>query len=140
MHNLSVSNAILQIVTRKKRVSSNEIRPVYIGSYTLIDWVYHQETLYFILLQHICQNQQPPYRVFSKSSSKLLISMMLKSKAWNLHLPADDGIKALHKKTGLFQKSGFKSKLPKKPGNTPLSGTYLSFLDIKTTVSTWISC
>ena len=43
-----------------------------------------------------------------------------------------------YKKTGLFQKSGFKSKLPKKPGNTPLSGTYLSFLDIKTTVSTWL--
>jgi hypothetical protein len=29
-----------------------------------------------------------------------------------------------------------KSKIPKKPGNTPLSGLYLSFLDIKTTVST----
>ena len=42
-----------------------------------------------------------------------------------------------YKKTELFQKSGFKSKPPKKPGNTPLSGTYLSFLDIKTTVSTW---
>lgn len=41
-----------------------------------------------------------------------------------------------YKKTGLFQKSGFKSKPPKKPGNTPLSGLYLSFLDIKTTVST----
>ena len=43
-----------------------------------------------------------------------------------------------YKKTELFQKSGFKSKLPKKPGNTPLSGTYLSFLDIKTTVSTCV--
>ena len=42
-----------------------------------------------------------------------------------------------YKKTGLFQKSGFKSKLPKKPGNMLLSGTYLSFLDIKATVSTW---
>jgi hypothetical protein len=41
-----------------------------------------------------------------------------------------------YKKTELFQKSGFKSKPPKKPGNTPLSGTYLSFLDINTTVST----
>ena len=41
-----------------------------------------------------------------------------------------------HKITELFQKSGSKSKPPKKPGNTPLSGTYLSFLDIKTTVST----
>ena len=40
-----------------------------------------------------------------------------------------------YKKTELFQKSGFKSKPPKKPGNTPLSGTYLSFLDINTTVS-----
>ena len=28
-----------------------------------------------------------------------------------------------YKKTKLFQKSGFKSQLPKKPGNTPLSGT-----------------
>ena len=28
-----------------------------------------------------------------------------------------------YKKTELFQKSGFKSKPPKKPGNTPLSGT-----------------
>ena len=41
-----------------------------------------------------------------------------------------------YKKTELFRQSGFKSKLPKKPGNTPLSGTYLPFLDIKTTVST----
>ena len=41
-----------------------------------------------------------------------------------------------YKKTELFQKSGFKSKPPKKPGNTPFSGTYLSFLDIKTTAST----
>ena len=44
-----------------------------------------------------------------------------------------------YKKTELFQKSGFKSKPPKKPGNTPLSGTYLSFLDIKTTVSFCVS-
>ena len=44
-----------------------------------------------------------------------------------------------YKKTRLFQKSGFRSKPPKKPGNTPLSGTYLSFLDIKTTVSTIVS-
>ena len=43
-----------------------------------------------------------------------------------------------YKKTRLFQKSGFRSKPPKKPGNTPLSGTYLSFLDINTTVSTWL--
>ncbi|WP_418478764.1 hypothetical protein, partial [Dysosmobacter sp.] len=43
-----------------------------------------------------------------------------------------------YKKTELFQKSGFKSKPPKKPGNTPLSGLYLSFLDINTTVSTCV--
>lgn len=43
-----------------------------------------------------------------------------------------------YKKIEPFQKSGFKSKPPKKPGNTPLSGTYLSFLDIKTTVSTCV--
>ena len=42
-----------------------------------------------------------------------------------------------YKKTGPFQMSGLTSQLPKKPGNTPLSGTYLSFLDINTTVSTW---
>ena len=41
-----------------------------------------------------------------------------------------------YKKTELFQKSDFKSKPPKKPGNTPLSGFYLSFLAINTTVST----
>ena len=41
-----------------------------------------------------------------------------------------------YKKTELFQKSGFKSKPPKKPGNTPLSGFYLSSLDSKQTVST----
>ncbi len=41
-----------------------------------------------------------------------------------------------YKKTELFQKSGFKSKPPKKPGNTSLFSLYLSFLDIKTTVST----
>ena len=40
-----------------------------------------------------------------------------------------------YKTTELFQELGFYSQLPKKPGNTPLSGTYLSFLDIKTTVS-----
>ena len=40
-----------------------------------------------------------------------------------------------YKKTELFQKSGFKSKPPKKPRNTPLFGLYLSFLDINTTVS-----
>ena len=40
-----------------------------------------------------------------------------------------------YKKTELFQKSDFKSKPPKKPGNTPLSGFYLSFLAINTTVS-----
>ena len=45
-----------------------------------------------------------------------------------------------YKKTELFQKYGFKSKPPKKPGNTPLSGTYFSFLDIKTTVSTCTLC
>ena len=41
-----------------------------------------------------------------------------------------------YKTTELFQESGFKSKPPKKPGNTTLSGLYLSFLDINTTVST----
>jgi len=43
-----------------------------------------------------------------------------------------------YKKTELFQKSGFKSKPPKKPGNTPLSVFYLSFFDINTTHSTCI--
>ena len=43
-----------------------------------------------------------------------------------------------YKTTELFQRLGFTSQLPKKPGNTPLSGTYLSFLDIKTTVSTCV--
>lgn len=42
----------------------------------------------------------------------------------------------LYKITEPFQRSCFKSQLPKKPGNMPLSGFYLSFLDIKTTVST----
>ena len=41
-----------------------------------------------------------------------------------------------YKKTELFQKSGFKSKPPKKPRNTPLSVFYLSFFDINTTHST----
>lgn len=41
-----------------------------------------------------------------------------------------------YKTTELFQELGFYSQLPKKPGNTPLSGTYLSFLDINTTHST----
>ena len=40
-----------------------------------------------------------------------------------------------YKKTELFQKSGFKSQPPKKPGNTPLFSLYLSFLDSKQTVS-----
>ena len=41
-----------------------------------------------------------------------------------------------YKTTELFQELSFYSQLPKKPGNTPLSGTYLSFLDINTTHST----
>ena len=44
-----------------------------------------------------------------------------------------------YKTTELFQELGFYSQLPKKPGNTPFSGTYLSFLDINTTVSTCVS-
>ena len=44
-----------------------------------------------------------------------------------------------YKTTELFQELGFYSQLPKKPGNTPLSGIYLSFLDINTTVSTVLS-
>ena len=32
-----------------------------------------------------------------------------------------------------FQRLGLTSQLPKKPGNTPLSDSYLSFLDINTT-------
>ena len=43
-----------------------------------------------------------------------------------------------YKKTKLFKKSGFKSKPPKKPGNTPLFSLYLSFLDSNTTLSTCI--
>ena len=43
-----------------------------------------------------------------------------------------------YKKTELLQKSGFKSQPPKKPGNTPLSGTCFYFLDINTTVSTLV--
>lgn len=43
-----------------------------------------------------------------------------------------------YKKTRLFQKSGFRSKPPKKPGNTPPLDPYLSFLDSNTTVSTWL--
>ena len=42
-----------------------------------------------------------------------------------------------YKTTELFQELGFYSQLPKKPGNTPLSGTWFYFLDINTTVSTW---
>ena len=43
-----------------------------------------------------------------------------------------------YKKTELLQKSGFKSQSPKKPGNTSFSGTWFYFLDINTTVSTWV--
>ena len=43
-----------------------------------------------------------------------------------------------YKTTELFQELGFYSQLPKKPGNTPLSGTWFYFLDIKTTVSTCV--
>ena len=80
---------------------------------------------------------------FSKISPKCLTSNPLPQIATsnprlqpNTHFAVD---MFPYKKTELFQKSGFRSKLPKKPGNTPLSGTYLSFLDIKTTVSTVLS-
>ena len=43
-----------------------------------------------------------------------------------------------YKKTELFRRLGFTSQLPKKPGNTPLSGTWFYFLDINTTVSTCV--
>ena len=45
-----------------------------------------------------------------------------------------------YKTTELFQELGFYSQLPKKPGNATLSGTYFSFLDINTTVSTCLVC
>ena len=45
-----------------------------------------------------------------------------------------------YKTTEPFQKLDFKSQLPKKPGNTSFSDTYLSFLDINTTVSTCTVC
>ena len=44
-----------------------------------------------------------------------------------------------YKTTEPFHKLGFLSQLPKKLGNTPLSCSYLSFLDINTTVSTVLS-
>ena len=81
---------------------------------------------------------------FSKISPKCLTSNPLPQIATfnprlqpNTHFAVD---MFPYKKTELFQKSGFRSKPPKKPGNTPLSGTYLSFLDIKTTVSTCHEC
>ena len=41
-----------------------------------------------------------------------------------------------YNKTELFQRLGFTYQLPKKPGNTPLSGTWFYLRDINTTVST----
>ena len=80
-----------------------------------------------------------PFR-FSKISPKCLTSNPLSQIVTsNPRLQADTYFAVdmfPYKKTELFQKSGFKSKPPKKPGNTPLSGFYLSFLDINTTVST----
>ena len=83
-----------------------------------------------------------PFFIFQKSSQNAwhLIHCL---KSWHLirghnltHICAVDMFP--YKTTEPFQRSGFKSQLPKKPGNTPLSGTYLSFLDIKTTVSTCV--
>ena len=80
-----------------------------------------------------------PFR-FSKISPKYLTSNPLPQiVASNPRLQPDTDFAIdmfPYKITELCQKYGFKSKPPKKPGNTPLSGTYLSFLDIKTTVST----
>ena len=80
-----------------------------------------------------------PFR-FPKISPKCLTSNPLSQIATSNPRSQPDTDFALdmfpYKKTKLFQKSGFKSKPPKKPGNTPLSGFYLSFLDINTTVST----
>ena len=45
-----------------------------------------------------------------------------------------------YKKTGLFQKSGFKSTPPKKTGNTPLSGTYYLFLTSKLPSQRFATC
>lgn len=79
-----------------------------------------------------------PFR-FPKISPKCLTSNPLSQIATSNPRSQPDTDFALdmfpYKKTKLFQKSGFKSKPPKKPGNTPLSGFYLSFLDINTTVS-----
>ena len=86
-----------------------------------------------------CQIGCQPFP-FSKISPKCLTSNPLSQIATsNPRLQPDTHFAVdmfPYKKTELFQKSGFRSKPPKKPGNTPLSGTYLSFLDIKTTVST----
>ena len=80
-----------------------------------------------------------PFR-FSKISSKSLTSNPLPQIATsNPRLQPDTHFAVdmfPYKKTELFQRLGFTSQLPKKPGNTPLSSTYLSFLDINTTVST----
>ena len=78
-----------------------------------------------------------PFR-FPKISPKCLTSNPLSQIATSNPRSQPDTDFALdmfpYKKTKLFQKSGFKSKPPKKPGNTPLSGFYLSFLAINTTV------
>ena len=67
-----------------------------------------------------------PFR-FSKISPKSLTSNPLSQIATsNPRLQPDTHFAAdmfPYKKTELFQKSGFRSKPPKKPGNTPLSGT-----------------
>ena len=80
---------------------------------------------------------------FSKISPKYLTSNPLSQIATsNPRLQPDTHFAVdmfPYKKTGPFQMSGLTSQLPKKPGNTPLSGTYLSFLDINTTVSTCCS-
>ena len=77
---------------------------------------------------------------FSKISPKYLTSNPLSQIATsNPRLQPDTHFAVdmfPYKKTELFQKSGFKSKPPKKPGNTPLFSIWFYFLDIKTTDST----
>lgn len=74
--------------------------------------------------QPLTSNPQPkPYRIFSTIH---FFSSQTKSRYVSIQ------------ESRAFRKASLMILTSEKPGNTPLSGTYLSFLDIKNTHSIWV--
>ena len=75
--------------------------------------------------------------IYMNNSHSFLTEQADRSNASCGAAPPKEGI-AITAISSFVNEIELRSKPPKKAGNTPLSGLYLSFLDIKTTVSTCV--